>query len=157
MAPQFGLRHEAKCLEKMFFRIGFTIGSYPKLFIALSLVFIGSLSSGLTHLNVVQNPQAIWVPPGSATAQQQKYFGNAFEPFFRIEQAIFMKKGAAAHEAVGTEQLHGETVAADGTLQVAAGNASSTCQVGNVITIASFQEMLRIQTAITNLADSAGT
>lgn len=149
-----GPGQHAKLLERAFFNAGFIIGSYPLWFIAASLVFIGSLGSGIQHLNIVQNPQAIWVPPGSPTAQQQSYFGKSFEPFFRIEQAIFMKK--AGGQSASNDLELSKVVDGLGYTVEAATNASQTCQDGNIITIATFKEMLRIQNAIVTQADSSG-
>ncbi len=148
-----------KFLERLFFHVGRGVGSHPKLFIAVSVVFIGCLSAGLTHLKVVQNPQAIWVPPGSPTAKQQSYFGNAFDPFFRIEQAIFMKKcseGTAKCKPSPGAVQQAVSINANGYAAALQGNASKNCQDGNLVTIQAFKEMLRVQEAIETTADSAG-
>lgn len=41
------------------------------------------------------DPNLVWVPPGSPTALQKKYFDAEFDPFFRISQIIVTLDGSA--------------------------------------------------------------
>lgn len=155
-------------LEKAFFLWGKVVGRFPVLFILAAMATIGGLSVGLKHVVVEENPQKIWVPPGSSTAQQQAYFGAAFDPFFRIEQVIFMDKGGSRPRldqrvAPTTSQTYALAAGVRSRALMerlgspAQADAALDCEAGNVLTIAAFKDMLQLQDAIMNTADSAGT
>jgi hypothetical protein len=145
-------------LEQALFQYGLKVATYPKSFIAGAVILIAALSSGMTKLHVEQNPQAIWVPPGSPTALQQAYFGDSFDPFFRIEQAIFSMKPAALADYTVTEPsaVQQSLVDSYGNIQGQSSNGSLTCQRGNLLTISGMHDMLTLQNAITFTPDSAG-
>jgi hypothetical protein len=118
-------------LASAFFKHGLCIARNPVLTMIISALVVGSCSLGLTMLSISSSPDSIWVPPGSQTSVQETYFGNAFDPFYRIEQVIF-----TPHEIKGSP---------------------GSILDNNVLTPAVVQSILRFQQIVANSSDSTGT
>lgn len=80
-----------------FARIGRHDARRPALVIGVALGLVAVLVGGMAFVDINSNPNAIWVPPTSITSLQQNQFNAVFNPFYRIEQAIFSLKPEAAY------------------------------------------------------------
>ena len=96
------------CLESVselvprFFRaLGAGVAKHPFVVVCVSALCVAGARSGLNFLSVDSDPNKIWVPPASKTAEQQAQFNEVFNPFYRIEQVIFTKTPEAMYELVG--------------------------------------------------------
>jgi len=83
-------------LARYFYNHGVCVARNPIVAMVVSALAVGSMALGMTMLEISSNPQAIWVPPGTASSKQQKFFNNAFDPFYRVEQVIFTPRNISA-------------------------------------------------------------
>jgi Niemann-Pick C1 protein len=65
------------------------VATHPWTTILVCYAACAACSAGMIELNITSDPEKIWVPPGSASAVQEQYFNNYFQPFFRTEVMIF--------------------------------------------------------------------
>ena len=86
-------------LSRAFQRHGAALAARPLLFIVPAVLIVAGLSGGLALVTVEDNPDAVWVPPTSQTAQQKAFFDVAFDPFFRINQLIVTYNDACTASA----------------------------------------------------------
>lgn len=80
---------------------------------AAAALAAGALVAGLV---IDSDPDKIWVPPGTAAARQEAFFNAAFDPFFRVSQAI-ISLADAADASTGSGGAAGDGGAAAGALQ----------------------------------------
>jgi len=103
------------------------VARWPLLVIIFSLVISVGLSVGIMNIDIQTQPEKLWVPKNSKTAQAKEYFDNTFGPFYRIEQIIV------------TQNTNPE------------GNAEVNGQPFNMITLNNLVNMLTLQQNITGL------
>jgi len=79
------------------------IARRPLLFVLAPLLLSAWLASGLLvkGLAIDTDANKIWVPQGSETAQQKAFFDAAFDPFFRVNQAILSLDGSVTDDSDG--------------------------------------------------------
>lgn len=75
-------------LERLFYRLGMTVGTHPKNVIFLSVIVTCLFAIGIIRLEIEQDPVKLWVPPGSEIVNQKADFDASFGPFYRVEQLI---------------------------------------------------------------------
>lgn len=116
---------------------------YPRISIAVSACVSAILASGIFlapgQLIIDSDPDKIWVPLGTPSALEEAFFNAAFDPFYRVNQAIV----SLADPADASTGSGGE--AGDG------GSAAGILQKGY------FQSVLSLQEALTNTPASDGT
>jgi hypothetical protein len=88
-------------LARFCFRHGQRVSRNALWAIVLPVVVFAGLAAGIVKLQVMTDPEQIWVPPGSMSAEQEAFFNAAFDPFYRIEQVMFtLKPGAVSPSAL---------------------------------------------------------
>jgi Niemann-Pick C1 protein len=75
-------------LGRLFAKHGGNVARFPVVYVLVPILFAGILCVGFKELMIDSDPDVIWVPPASTTAQQKRFFDAAFDPFFRINQII---------------------------------------------------------------------
>ncbi|KAF0979034.1 hypothetical protein FDP41_002104 [Naegleria fowleri] len=89
----------------IFYWIGYITASAPILFIVAAVLFTGGIGVGIMKIQLITDPQSLWVPPDSDTVKQKNYFDDQFTPFFRIEQLIFLPKNKSVTNAINKEMF----------------------------------------------------
>ena len=96
---------ELGVLQKGFFKYGKFVSRHPVVVIGVAIAVLVGFSFGMVNLDVESDPQKIWVPPGSVSAIQQDNFNKAFEPFYRIEQIIFLDRHTPGKNVINQDNL----------------------------------------------------
>lgn len=78
-------------LARIFYQIGLFDARHPYLVIALSLLFTAICSIGTYQLDLLTDPERLWVPSDAQVALDKAQFDEDFAPFYRIEQAFFKR------------------------------------------------------------------
>ncbi len=79
-------------LNRAFAAHGRFIGRRPVLVLLLSIGFTALCSVWIYRLEIITQPDKLWVPSDSVAAQDKAYFDSKFGPFYRIEQLIITPK-----------------------------------------------------------------
>ena len=116
---------------------------YPRVSIALSACASIILASGIFlapgKLIIDSDPDKIWVPPGTPSALEEAFFNAAFDPFYRVNQAI-----------ISLADPTDASTGSGGTINDG-GSAAGILQKGY------FQSVLSLQEALRNTPASDGT
>jgi Niemann-Pick C1 protein len=80
-------------LNRAFAAHGRFIGRRPVLVLLLSVAFTAVCSVWIYRLEIITQPDKLWVPSDSVAAQDKAYFDSKFGPFYRIEMVIITPKG----------------------------------------------------------------
>jgi len=80
-------------LNRAFAAHGRFIGRRPVLVLLLSVAFTAACSVWIYRLEIITQPDKLWVPNDSVAAQDKAYFDSKFGPFYRIEQIIITPQG----------------------------------------------------------------
>lgn len=106
----------------------------------------------ISQLTIESNPEKIWVPPSSSTAQQQGYFNSAFGNFYRVNQIIVSPAGPPARQPVSAfSPLTGYRAALRSQHPSAARDCGSSepapaqCQAENILQPGTIRAMLDMQ------------
>ncbi|CAM9116689.1 unnamed protein product [Choristocarpus tenellus] len=88
-----------------FWRFSVAVCRRPRLVIASCVATTCLCSLGLLWVNIITNPELIWVPPNSLASRQKDFFDSAFSPFFRVNQVFFVAKGSPPYGAERTDMI----------------------------------------------------
>lgn len=135
---------KASCLSRSFGRYAqYYASRYPRVSIAVSAFISAILASGIFlapgQLIIDSDPDKIWVPPGTPSALEEAFFNAAFDPFYRVNQAI-ISLADPTDATTGSGSINGD-----------GGSAAGILQKGY------FQSVLSLQEALTNTPASDGT
>ncbi|XP_061449335.1 NPC1-like intracellular cholesterol transporter 1 [Rhineura floridana] len=75
-------------LDRMFSAWGTLVASHPIKVIAISVLVVAGLSSGLVFIKLTTDPVELWSSPGSRARQEKAFYDQNFGPFFRTNQVI---------------------------------------------------------------------
>lgn len=82
-------------MNRMWSAWGRIVSRYPLVIIIISIVVTGGLGVGIMKIQIETQPERLWVPPGSLTANAKQYFDETFGPFYRIEQLFIIENTTA--------------------------------------------------------------
>lgn len=77
-----------QCLNRLFERWALICATHPIKTIAISLIAVCVMSSGLIRFQVTSDPVELWSSPNSQSRIQKQYFDQAFGPFYRLQQVV---------------------------------------------------------------------
>eukprot|EP00743_Colponemidia_sp_Colp-15_P001911 GILK01002081.1.p1 GENE.GILK01002081.1~~GILK01002081.1.p1 ORF type:complete len:1013 (+),score=204.17 GILK01002081.1:56-3040(+) len=82
-------------LKRWFYKQGRLCAKHPIAVIIACIVFTVGCSFGIFKLSLQSDPQKLWVPPTSRSANEQNYFNDRFGSFFRISQVILTARNSS--------------------------------------------------------------
>lgn len=151
-------------LSRIFRAYAHAIYARPTTIIVLSALITAAFASGILFagLQIDANPEKIWVPEASITAQQERFFDAAFDPFFRVNQAIIALQAGVPSDDVNLAQSVGWAAPA-GSTRVALGSGAILRTIGNasdpagILQLPYFQALYDLQQLVANTSASDGT
>lgn len=75
-------------IEAGFEKVGRLCATAPLQTLAMALIVVAILSSGLRYLTLETDPVNLWVSPSEQAFLEKQYFESTFGKFFRVEQLI---------------------------------------------------------------------
>ncbi|KAJ5074465.1 npc intracellular cholesterol transporter 1 [Anaeramoeba ignava] len=77
---------------RFFLNHGKFCARHPYIVITICLVVVGALAPGFSKLNLIKNPEDLWVPPNCEAKNEQDEYFKTFGPDFRLEQLIILAR-----------------------------------------------------------------